>query len=112
MEQLLCFEQLQLRSSIVAERLMISECLDGGAWRQLGGLLVSGEHHRGTAGWPLAATENQTLREGVDSMKRRVCNELRPWEPKSMPTRRGSGRVHDAGIHDLGLPFVLAVPST
>ncbi|RLM85768.1 BTB/POZ domain-containing protein [Panicum miliaceum] len=65
MVPVLFFKQLQLRSSIVAERLMISECLDGGAWRQLGGLLVSGEHHRGAAGWPLAARENQTLREGV-----------------------------------------------
>jgi hypothetical protein len=64
MVQVLFFEQLQLRSSI-AERLMISECPNGGASRQLGGLLVSGEHHRGAAGWSLAARENQTLREGV-----------------------------------------------
>jgi len=71
--QVLFFEQLQLRSSI-AECLMISEPLDGGGGgvsRQLGGLPVSGEHHRG-AGWPLAARENQTLREGMDSMKQRV----------------------------------------
>lgn len=52
---------------------MISEPLDGGGGvsRQLGGLPVSGEHHRG-AGWPLAARENQALREGMDSMKQRV----------------------------------------
>lgn len=70
--QVLFFEQLQLRSSI-AECLMISEPLDGGGGfsRQLGGLPVSGEHLRG-AGWPLAARENQTLREGMDSMKQRV----------------------------------------
>ncbi|XP_066330487.1 BTB/POZ domain-containing protein At1g30440-like [Miscanthus floridulus] len=70
--QVLFFEQLQLRSSI-AECLMISEPLDGGGGgsRQLGGLPVSGEHHRG-AGWPLAARENQTLREGMDSMKQLV----------------------------------------
>lgn len=71
--QVLFFEQLQLRSSI-AECLMISEPLDGGGVdfsRQLGGLPVSGEHLRG-AGWPLAARENQTLREGMDSMKQRV----------------------------------------
>ncbi|KAG2581404.1 BTB/POZ domain-containing protein At1g30440-like [Panicum virgatum] len=70
--QVLFFEQLQLRSSI-AECLMISEPLDGGVSRQLGGQPVSGEHHRGGAGWPLAARENQTLREGMDSMKQRVA---------------------------------------
>ncbi|TKW09138.1 hypothetical protein SEVIR_6G073900v4 [Setaria viridis] len=71
--QVLFFEQLQLRSSI-AECLMISEPLDGGISRQLGGMPVSGEHHRGGgAGWPLAARENQTLREGMDSMKQRVA---------------------------------------
>ena len=72
--QVLFFEQLQLRSSI-AECLMISEPLDGGGGvgpsRQLGGLPVSGEYRRG-GGWPLAARENQTLREGMDSMKQRV----------------------------------------
>ncbi|KAL6857246.1 hypothetical protein ACP4OV_018628 [Aristida adscensionis] len=67
--QVLFFEQLQLRSSI-AECLMVSEPLDGGS-RQLG-LPVSGEHR--VAGWPLqAARENQTLREGMDSMKQRVA---------------------------------------
>jgi hypothetical protein len=71
--QVLFFEQLQLRSSI-AECLMISEPLDGGISRQLGGVPVSGEHHRGgNPGWPLAARENQTLREGMDSMKQRVA---------------------------------------
>jgi len=70
--QVLFFEQLQLRSSI-AECLMISEPLDGGVSRQLGGQPVSGEHHRGGAGWPLASRENQTLREGMDSMKQRVA---------------------------------------
>ncbi|KAK3122649.1 hypothetical protein QOZ80_8AG0616330 [Eleusine coracana subsp. coracana] len=67
--QVLFFEQLQLRSSI-AECLMVSEPLEGGS-RQLG-LPISGEHHR--AGWPLASSrENQTLREGMDSMKQRVA---------------------------------------
>ncbi|CAL5004242.1 unnamed protein product [Urochloa decumbens] len=71
--QVLFFEQLQLRSSI-AECLMISEPLDGGISRPLGGLPVSGEHQRGGgAGWPLATRENQTLREGMDSMKQRVA---------------------------------------
>lgn len=66
--QVLFFEQLQLRSSI-AECLMVSEPLEGGS-RQLG-LPISGEHHR--AGWPLASRENQTLREGMDTMKQRVA---------------------------------------
>lgn len=72
--QVLFFEQLQLRSSI-AECLMISEPLDGGGVsRQLGvgGLSISGEHQR-SAGWPLATRENQTLREGMDTMKQRVA---------------------------------------
>nr|CAB3482044.1 unnamed protein product [Digitaria exilis] len=69
--QVLFFEQLQLRNSI-AECLMISEPLDGGGVsRQLAGLSVD-EHHR-TAGWPLATRENQTLREGMDTMKQRVA---------------------------------------
>lgn len=66
--QVLFFEQLQLRSSI-AECLMVSEPLDGVS-RQLG-LPISGEQHR--AGWPLGSRENQTLREGMDSMKQRVA---------------------------------------
>ncbi|KAF8669856.1 hypothetical protein HU200_051032 [Digitaria exilis] len=69
--QVLFFEQLQLRNSI-AECLMISEPLDGGGVsRQLAGLSID-EHHR-TAGWPLATRENQTLREGMDTMKQRVA---------------------------------------
>ncbi|XP_062192386.1 BTB/POZ domain-containing protein At1g30440-like isoform X1 [Phragmites australis] len=67
--QVLFLEQLQLRSSI-AECLMVSEPLEGGGSRQLG-LPISGEHH--CAGWPLAARENQILREGMDSMKQRVA---------------------------------------
>lgn len=68
--QVLFFEQLQLRSSI-AECLMISENLEGGS-RQLG-LPTSSEQHRGGVGWPLAARENQALREGMDGMKQRVA---------------------------------------
>jgi hypothetical protein len=69
--QVLFFDQLQLRSSI-AECLMASEPLESGSG-QLGGLPVSaGEHHH-RAGWPLAASENRTLREGMDSMKQRVA---------------------------------------
>lgn len=68
--QVLFFEQLQLRSSI-AECLMISENLEGGS-RQLG-LPASAEQHRGGGGWPLAARENQALREGMDGMKQRVA---------------------------------------
>ncbi|GJN12522.1 hypothetical protein PR202_ga30806 [Eleusine coracana subsp. coracana] len=49
---------------------VIVQPLEGGS-RQLG-LPISGEHHR--AGWPLASSrENQTLREGMDSMKQRVA---------------------------------------
>ena len=102
--QVLFFEQLQLRSSI-AECLMISEPLDGGVSRQLGGQPVSGEHHRGGAGWPLAARENQTLREGMDSMKQRVAELEKECTAMRQDIER-LGRSRSAGKSRF--PFALA----
>ena len=104
MVQLLFFEQLQLRSSI-AECLMISEPLDGGVSRQLGGQPVSGEHHRGGAGWPLASRENQTLREGMDSMKQRVAELEKECTAMRQDIER-LGRSRSAGKSRF--PFALA----
>jgi len=102
--QVLFFEQLQLRSSI-AECLMISEPLDGGVSRQLGGQPVSGEHHRGGAGWPLASRENQTLREGMDSMKQRVAELEKECTAMRQDIER-LGRSRSAGKSRF--PFALA----
>ncbi|KAJ1267131.1 hypothetical protein BS78_07G032900 [Paspalum vaginatum] len=103
--QVLFFEQLQLRSSI-AECLMVSEPLDGaGASRQLGGLPVSGEQHRGGAGWPLAARESQTLREGMDTMKHRVAELEKECSAMRQDIER-LGRSRSAGKSRF--PFTLA----
>uniref|UniRef100_A0A0A9E6I1 NPH3 domain-containing protein n=1 Tax=Arundo donax TaxID=35708 RepID=A0A0A9E6I1_ARUDO len=100
--QVLFFEQLQLRSSI-AECLMVSEPLEGGS-RQLG-LPISGEHHR-PAGWPLPARENQTLREGMDSMKQRVAELEKECSAMREDIER-LGRSRSAGKSRF--PFPLAV---
>ncbi|XP_048546600.1 BTB/POZ domain-containing protein At1g30440-like [Triticum urartu] len=99
--QVLFFEQLQLRSSI-AECLMISENLEGGS-RQLG-MPTSSEQHRGGVGWPLAARENQALREGMDGMKQRVaelekeCSTMREEIARLGRSRSaGKGRLFSLG---------------
>ncbi|RLM60203.1 BTB/POZ domain-containing protein [Panicum miliaceum] len=84
---------------------MISEPLDGGVSRQLGGQPVSGEHHRGVAGWPLAARENQTLREGMDSMKQRVAELEKECTAMRQDIER-LGRSRSAGKSRF--PFTLA----
>ncbi|TVU43488.1 hypothetical protein EJB05_09964 [Eragrostis curvula] len=99
--QVLFFEQLQLRSSI-AECLMVSEPLEGGS-RQLG-LPISGEHHR--AGWPLPSRENQTLREGMDTMKQRVAELEKECSAMREDIER-LGRSRSAGKSRF--PFSLAV---